>query len=113
MGYGREAPLNAGDRLLQGQEQYLTNTLCNNMTNSQNYNDESVLCFADVYNKQVGVCTGDQGGPIVQSAFSQTTLVGVTSWFYTQFIPNDCLTTAPQAAANVGYLYDWINSNMN
>ena len=112
LGYGREAPLNAGDRLLQGEEEYLTNDLCNNMTKSNNYNDPSVICFADVYNKQVTVCAGDQGGPVIQAQYSQTTLVGVISWFYTQVIPQDCLVTAPQAAANVGDLYPWIEQNM-
>lgn len=112
MGYGREAPLNAGDRLLQGQEEYLTNELCNNMTRTKSYSDESVICFMDVYKSETGVCQGDQGGPVILDGFGEVLLVGVTSWYWTIFIPQDCLVTAPQAAANIGQLYPWITQNL-
>ncbi len=110
VGYRQEAWGNAGDSLLQGQEEFLTNAICSNMTQSRDF--ESLLCFKDVYNEdfntKVGVCLGDEGGPVLSQGFGHTYLVGVISFYNTYLSPTTCMGWQPQGAANVGLLYEWI-----
>ena len=117
IGYGQEAWGNAGDRLLEGQEEYLTNEICRNMTNTRDFDDEvSVLCFMDVYNEnfntKTSVCLGDEGGPVLLQGFGHTYLVGVISFYSSYVSPSNCMGWYPQGAANVGALYEWIRQNM-
>ena len=86
------------------------------MTQSRDFDDESVLCFMDVYNEdfntKVGVCLGDEGGPVLSIGFGHSYLVGVIS-FYSSFVePSNCMGWHPQGAANVGLVYEWIKQHL-
>eukprot|EP01084_Bolivina_argentea_P108593 194076_1 len=110
LGYGRTRALSVYTNLRNGTENYLRQTECNAITETDYYNYESMICFMDewdVEDEAVAVCAGDNGGPIVNNRGGVETLVGVTSWEWTNFIGYVCNVTAPQTAANVGTLYPW------
>lgn len=95
----------------------MRNSICNTLTDTDYYTDESMICFMDEYAEEkdiVTVCGGDNGGPVIShrdGTVELGTLVGVISWEWTNYgvvVLVECNETAPQTAANVGFVYDWI-----
>ena len=103
--------MSQSDKLQTGGEEFMENDECNNMTKTEYYDSDSVMCFMDVWNEKVGVCMGDIGGPVVNTrgGFIQ---VGIASWVFTNFEGRNCLVNEPQAASSIGFLYPWIQENM-
>ena len=68
------------------------------MTSTNYYDDESVMCYMDVWNEKVTICEGDLGGPVINTR-GGIIQVGVASWFWTNFEGLNCLSNQPQAAS--------------
>jgi hypothetical protein len=113
-GYGRTRFQFVYGNLTNGTEEYYRNDVCNDLTGTDYFTDDSMICFMDQWNaadELVTVCGGDNGGPVIshRDPSELGTLVGVISWEWSKWIPaTDCVATYPQTAANVGYVYDWI-----